>query len=198
MIIKRLREEVSDINERILRAKSVTSPSMSVLRDFILNQLYIVPHDLKALSISMVKARDLLEYRFIKYLIDGDYNAYNALLKLAEELKVLFSYESLKPAAVSYTHFISWLSLHGNTGDLAIATAVNLPVWGANCLKLAKWAKENRVRNTEFMELFAGPYDEFESLAEEIASKYLDWDRYRFIAKTIQYYELMFWESIGE
>jgi hypothetical protein len=35
------------------------------------------------------------------------------------------------------------------------------------------------------MEMLSGPYDELESLAEEIASKYEDMDRYRFVAKTI-------------
>jgi hypothetical protein len=46
------------------------------------------------------------------------------------------------------------------------------------------------------MEMFSGPYDELESLAEEIASKYEDMDRYRFIARTVQHYELLFWEAM--
>jgi hypothetical protein len=35
-------------------------------------------------------------------------------------------------------------------------------------------------------------------IAEEIASKYEDMDRYRFIfiARTIQHYELLFWEAM--
>ncbi|MFN4046632.1 MAG: TenA family transcriptional regulator [Acidilobaceae archaeon] len=197
MIIGKLREELRDVNEKILRSRSVESPTMEVLRRFAANQLYIVPHDLKALSAFMVKAGDQLEYEFAKRLIDGDYNAYRALLKLADELKVSFSYGALSPAAVAYTHFLSWLSLHGTMGDLAVAASVNLPVWGENCRRLSQWARSVGVGNTEFMDMFAGPYEELESIAESIASKYLDWDKYRFVAKAIQYYELMFWDALA-
>jgi hypothetical protein len=46
------------------------------------------------------------------------------------------------------------------------------------------------------MEMFSGSYDELESLAEEIASRYEDMDKYRFTARTIQRYELLFWEAM--
>jgi len=196
-IIKILREELEDVNRRILSSRSVTSPNLNVLRRFVLNQLYIVPHDLKSLSMFMVKAGDELEYRFVKMLVDGDYEAYRALVKLADELNVRFSYPELNPQAIAYTHFISWLALNGNLGDLAIAAAVNLPIWGSNCLKLAEYARNIGIRNTRFMEMFAGPYDELEALAETIALRYENMERYRFIAKTIQHYELLFWESIA-
>jgi len=68
---------------------------------------------------------------------------------------------------------------------------------GRNCLRLAAWARENGVRKIRFMELFSGPYEELEKLAEEIAQRYLDWPRYGFIAKTIQRYELDFWRAIS-
>jgi len=83
-------------------------------------------------------------------------------------------------------------------GDLAIAMTVNLPVWGENCLALARWARQNGVKNLGFLELFAGPYDQFERTAETIAERYLDWDRYRFVARAIQRYELEFWKNISE
>jgi thiaminase len=92
------------------------------------NQLYIVPHDLKALSAAMAKAREPDEYKFVKTLIDGDYAALEALRELAEELGVEFRWESVDPAAVAYTHFLSWLAMHGTVGDLAVAMTVNLPV----------------------------------------------------------------------
>jgi thiaminase len=191
-----LRGELEEVNKRILSAPSITNPNLNVLRRFVLNQLYIVPHDLRALSTFMVKARDDVELRFVKMLVDGDYEAYRALLELAGELNLRFSYRELNPQAIAYTHFISWLALNGTLGDLAVAAAVNLPVWGANCSKLATYAKSVGVKSTKFMEMFSGPYDELESLAEEIASKYEDMDRYRFIARTIQHYELLFWEAI--
>jgi len=152
---------------------------------------------LKALSAAIAKAKERDEYRFVKTLIDGDYAVLEALRELAEELGVEFRWESVDPSAVAYTHFLSWLAMHGTVGDLAVALTVNLPVWGRNCAALAERARRNGVRNTKFMDLFAGPYDELEALAEPIAGRYLDWGRYRFVARVIQRYELEFWRAVS-
>jgi hypothetical protein len=45
-----------------------------VLRRFVLNQLYIVPHDLRALSTFIVKARDEVGLRFVKMLVDFQFH----------------------------------------------------------------------------------------------------------------------------
>ncbi|ABO09306.1 thiaminase II/PqqC family protein [Pyrobaculum calidifontis] len=194
-IIEAVRKEVEHLNREI--AKAVERPSWEMLRRFVQNQLYIVPHDLKALSVAMAKARAPDEYTFVKMLVDGDYAAYNALLKLAEELRVEFRWRDIDPAAVAYTHFLSWLALHGTLGDLAVALVVNLPVWGANCLKLAEWARANGVKHVEFLEIFKGPYHELERLAEEVARRYEDMEKYIYVAKAIQRYELDFWRAIA-
>ncbi len=60
------RGELEGVNKRILSAPSVTNPNLNVLRRFVLNQLYIVPHDLRALLTFMVKARDEVGLRFVK------------------------------------------------------------------------------------------------------------------------------------
>ena len=87
--------------------------------------------------------------------------------------------------------------MHGTVGDLAVAMTVNLPVWGRNCAALAEWARRSGVKNTKFMEMFAGPYDELEALAEPIAKRYLDWSKCRFVARAIQRYELEFWRAVS-
>jgi thiaminase len=196
-IIAELRRELKDVNREILEAPSVTRPSMDVLRKFVLNQLYIVPHDLRALSHALTKARDDLELDFVKGLVDGDYEALKSLRELAEELGVGLDYNRLSPRAVSYTHFLQWLALHGTMGDLAVAMTVNLPVWGENCRRLGEWAESQGVKATRFFKLFSGPWGELEARAEEIAGRYLDWDRYRFIARAIQFYEKEFWLAIA-
>jgi thiaminase len=193
-VIETLRRELEPLNREIAEA---LRPSREALLSFVANQLYIVPHDLKALSAAMTKAKERDEYRFVKTLIDGDYAALETLRELAEELGVEFRWESVDPAAVAYTHFLSWLAMHGTMGDLAVAMTVNLPVWGRNCAALAEWASRNGVKNTKFMDLFAGPYDELEALAEPIAERYLDWGRYRFVARAIQHYELKFWRAVS-
>jgi TENA/THI-4/PQQC family. len=193
-VIETLRRELEPLNREIAEA---LRPSREALLSFVANQLYIVPHDLKALSAAMAKAGERDEYTFIKTLIDGDFAALGALRELAEELGVEFLWESVDPAAVAYTHFLSWLAIHGTVGDLAVAMTVNLPVWGHNCAALAEWARRNGVKNTKFMAIFAGPYDELEALAEPIAERYLDWGRYRFVARAIQRYELEFWRAVS-
>ena len=193
-VIEAIRRELEPLNAEI---RAALMPSREALVKFVANQLYIVPHDLKALSAAMAKAREPDEYRFVKALVDGDYNALQLLWELAEEVGVSFSWDALDPSAVAYTHFLSWLAVNGTMGDLAVAMTVNLPVWGENCLALARWAKEQGYKRLGFLEMFAGPYDQLEAAAEAIAQRYLDWGRYRFVAKAIQRYELEFWRSVS-
>ncbi len=195
-IIAKLRKEIESLNEKIQAHKAVTSPSREILRRFVLNQLYIVPHDLKALSTLLAGARSDVEINFFKLLVDGDFSAYASLLELSRELNIKLDMAQLSPRAVSYTHFLAWLSLHGTAGDAAVALTVNLPVWGANTQKIGEWAKDQAVKSTHFFELFKGPYHELEEKAETIAERYLDWQRYRFVSMAIQQYELDFWDAI--
>ncbi|MEM4024104.1 TenA family transcriptional regulator [Pyrobaculum sp.] len=193
-VIEAIRRELEPLNAEI---RAALRQSREALVKFVANQLYIVPHDLKALSAAMAKAREPDEYRFVKTLVDGDYNALQLLWELAEEVGVSFSWDALDPSAVAYTHFLSWLAVNGTMGDLVVAMTVNLPVWGENCLALASWAKEQGYKRLGFLEMFAGPYDQLEAAAEAIAQRYLDWGRYRFVAKAIQRYELEFWRSVS-
>ena len=124
-IIETIRRELEPLNKEI---EAALKPSRETLTHFVQNQLYIVPHDLKALSISIIKTSKVDEYRFIKILVDCDWEAYKALIELAEELNIKFSWDSLDPSAVAYTHFLSWLALNGTVGDIAVALIINLPV----------------------------------------------------------------------
>jgi 8-oxo-dGTP pyrophosphatase MutT (NUDIX family) len=86
-VIETLRRELEPLNREIAEA---LRPSREALLSFVANQLYIVPHDLKALSAAMTKAKERDEYTFVKTLIDGDFAALGALRELAEELGVEF------------------------------------------------------------------------------------------------------------
>jgi len=68
---------------------------------------------------------------------------------------------------------------------------------GANCLKLAEWAKANGVRHVELLEMFKGPYHDLERLAEEVARRYEDMEKYIYVAKAIRRYELDFWRAVA-
>lgn len=197
-VIKKLREELRDLNTKILSTPSLERPSTEVLNRFVENQLYIIPHDLKALSHILSRTTQMDEVEFFKSLVDGDYEALKALHQLAEELNIKLDYARLSVKAVSYTHFISWLALNGTPGDAAVAAAVNLPVWGENVKRLGEIAAILNIRSRRLFELFSGPFETLEEKAEKIAERYLDLSRYRFIAKTIQQYELEFWNSLTE
>lgn len=197
-VIKKLREELRDLNTKILSTPSLERPSTEVLNRFVENQLYIIPHDLKALSHILSRTTQMDEVEFFKSLVDGDYEALKALHQLAEELNTRLDYAKLSVKAVSYTHFLSWLALNGSPGDAAVALVVNLPVWGENVKRLGENAASLNIRSRRLFELFSGPFETLEEKAEKIAERYLDWSRYRFIAKTIQQYELEFWNSLTE
>jgi hypothetical protein len=197
-VFGRLREELKDLNLKILSHPSLERPSWEVLNRFVVNQLYIIPHDLKALSHILSRTITMNEVEFFKALVDGDYEALKALHQLAEELNTGLDYAKLSVRAVSYTHFLSWLALNGSPGDAAVALTVNLPVWGENVRRLGENAASLNIRSRRIFELFSGPFETLEEKAEKIAERYLDWNRYRFIAKTIQQYELDFWNSLIE
>ncbi|MBP1448458.1 MAG: TenA family transcriptional regulator [Thermoproteus sp.] len=197
-LIEEIRRRVAPLNAAILEAPAVRRPDERVVRRFVANQLYIVPSDLKALSSALARAHADNEYKFIKRLIDGDYEAFFALRELAEELGVRAALADVDPAAVAYTHFLTWLAAHGTPGDLAVAMTINLPVWGAGCAALSKWLRERGYRKTRFLDAFSGPYDELEAAAEAVALRYLDQERYLYIAKAIQTYECLFWYSISD
>ncbi|RLG85571.1 MAG: TenA family transcriptional regulator [Thermoprotei archaeon] len=202
-VLEVLRAELRPLNEYILNHPYVKDAEqgklpVDLIKEFVISQLYIVPHDLRALAHILSRARFRDEVEFFKVLVDGDYKAFKELIKLAEELGVnVDKPPSPKPEAVTYTHYLSWLALNGTLGDAAIALVVNLPVWGSNTLRLAKALRKNYgIRSVGFLEAFGGPYDELERMAYPIIERYLDMDRYRSVSKMIQAYERMFWDSI--
>lgn len=197
-IILKLREELKPLNVEILGHRAVTSPNAETVRSFVLNQMYIVPHDLKALSVLLSRASEDSEIRFFKTLVDGDFAGYNALKTLADELKVNFELSRVSLSGAGYTHFLSWLALHASLGEASVALLVNLPVWGANLQKLKAWAvSSGMVKNTEFFRLFEGPFDALEDQAGPTLKRHLNWERYRFVAAAIQHYELDFWNAVA-
>jgi len=197
-IIGKLREELGELNRKILNHPSLQKPSREVLNRFVENQLYIIPHDMRALSHLLSRASTVDEAEFFKMLVDGDYEALKALNTLAGELGVKHDYGKLSVKAVSYTHFLSWLALNGTLGDAAVALTVNLPVWGENVRRLGQHAASLNVKSTKLFELFSGPFDTLDEMAEKIAERYLEWSRYRFVARAIQGYELDFWDGLPE
>jgi thiaminase len=202
-IISKLRSELEDRNKEILSHPYVEEALRGVLplkkiKSFVVNQLYIVFHDMKSLAHLVSRAQTVDEVEFFSKLYLGDKEAFKALLALAEEVGVhALSLDDVNPEAVAYTHYLSWLALHASLGEAAVALIINLPVWGSNTKKLSVALREKYgIKRTDFLDMFAGPYDELEKMSYPIIERYLNWERYRTVARFIQYYEKLFWDAI--
>ncbi|MGP3668237.1 MAG: TenA family transcriptional regulator [Candidatus Bathyarchaeota archaeon] len=204
-LLKRIRVELEALNREILNHPFINEVVMGVLplqaiQEFVKQQYYIVYHDVRSIAYMVSKTKTLDELNFFTKLYHGDYQAIHNLLKMSENvgLKVV-ELESAKPIpeAVAYTHYLTWLAHYSNPGEQAFALIVNLPVWGENCLKLSKALKTNyNVRETSFLDSFAGPYEMFEEEALKIIKPYIAEERFRNVALTIQRYEYLFWEGL--
>lgn len=165
---------------------------------FVVNQLYIIPHDLRSLSHLLSRVSEVDEIAFFKAAVDADYAAVSELLKLARELGIGVE-QAVKadPEAVAYTHYLAWLASYATPGQAAVALVVNLPVWGRAVGRLGKALREKYgIKETGLFDLFARDYSEFERMAYPIIERYEDVESYRLVARMIQHYEKMFWDAV--
>lgn len=159
-------------------------------------------YDLRSLALIMSRSGDEEELEYFKQAVDVDYTALRELAALLEELGIPRqrpSEISVSPAAIAYTHYISWLASYANPGVIAFAFAVNLPSWGAACSSLGEaLGTRYGVKNLGFFRIFRGPYEAFIERSLSIASKYVQQHERSMVvaAGKIQAYEKMFWDSI--
>uniref|UniRef100_A0A7J3ZL41 TenA family transcriptional regulator n=1 Tax=Fervidicoccus fontis TaxID=683846 RepID=A0A7J3ZL41_9CREN len=202
-IVGSLRRELESLNKMIAEHPYLSDAERGALprekiERFVVNQLYIIPHDLRSLGHMLSRASEPDEIRFFKAAVDGDYAAMQELLKLAGELGIgLESATRADPEAVAYTHYLAWLASYATPGQAAVALVVNLPVWGAAVGRLGRALKERYgIKETGLFELFAQDYSSFEEMAYPIIERYENLEAYRLVARMIQHYEKMFWDAI--
>ena len=200
-IIRKELEELNSqlLNHRILKEAEEGKLKRSAIESFVVNQWYIVNHDLRSLAIGLSRSTNLDELDLFKALLDGDYNALKELIKLMRELglevKDPLKYK-VSPYAVSYTHYLAWLANYAKPSEFLFALIVNLPVWGSIVTRLGDALRRNYgIKETGFFNVFKGSYKEIEDKVEELI-KGEDVDRLRTIAFIIQSYEKGFWDSI--
>ncbi|MEM0481339.1 MAG: TenA family transcriptional regulator [Nitrososphaerota archaeon] len=206
-LIEGLRRELETLNRRIehhpfLNEAEKGLLSREKLKLFIENQYYIVYHDLRSLAVMVSRATHPDEADYLSRLQLGDLTAFQALLRLGEELEVPFrEFSELRvmPGAVAYTHYLAWLALYGVVGEQVAALVVNLPVWGRACERLSSSLRKNYgIRSTEFLDAFANPPGWIEEEGGRILERYMPGieARARLVSRMIQSYELGFWDSI--
>lgn len=204
-ILTEIRKYLSNLNKEILNHPYIADAEAGKLDKekislFAANQAYIVYHDARSLAVMLSKARYNDELKFFRVVLEGDLKAINELGKLCNELSIdCWSFKNVRPVAACYTHYLAWLALYANPGESALALTVNLPVWGSNVRRLLNAFKNKySLRNLNFLELFAQDYRFLEELASPIIERYYEVskERYYLIARMIQAYEKMFWDSI--
>jgi len=204
-ILTEIRKHLSDLNKEILNHPYIVAAETGKLDKrkislFVANQAYIVYHDARSLAIMLSKARYSDELEFFRTVLEGDLKAISTLSELCNELSVdCWSFKDVRPAATCYTHYLAWLALYANPGESALALTVNLPVWGSNVRRLLNVFKNKYgLKELSFLELFAQDYRFLEELASPIIERYYETskERYYLVAKMIQAYEKMFWDSI--
>lgn len=205
-VIRVIRDELGSVNQLILNHRFIIDAengklSLNAFKTFVIQEYYIVYHDARSLALMASRARYYDEFEFFLELSKGDESALKLLEKMGQALGLgALSLKNIKiiPEAVAYTHYLAWLALYENPGMQAIALIINLPVWGENCKKLSNALKNKyKINETGFLDLFAQPYDELESKGTKIIGRYLDnIEGLKNVSKTIQKYELMFWDAI--
>jgi thiaminase len=205
VLLRELREHLKPLNEKILNHPYILEVEKGILpedriKTFVINQHYIINGDARSLSLMLSKSKNSEELYFFKIIAEGDIEALNHLLKMAETLGLerLEDYSPI-PEAVVYTHYLTALAQFYSSGVQAMALIANLPVWGSNCCRFSKALKEKyQIKETSFLDLFSASTEEMENKALNIIDYYLPEEEkaMRMSATFIQAYELMFWDGI--
>ncbi|MGC9209904.1 MAG: TenA family transcriptional regulator [Acidilobus sp.] len=191
-----LRSMADDITRRVLQARAVVNPSLDVLKRFVEYESFIATYDYRALLHMAERASEPDEVELMSRLIEGGPRWITNVRRLAEILGVTPSLGRVPPRALGYSQFLSWLSINGTIGDLAAAVIVNFPTFCTNTSRLADWASSVGVSGVDFLRCRG--LDQYEAqLAESIAKRYYDRERYTFVVRAVQQYELDFWEELA-
>jgi len=178
------------------------------LRAFVGEQYHIIGSDLRSVAHLLARFGDEPARGFFLATLQGEAQAFGALLRLAEALgvaePVLAAHEPLA-GAHAYTAYMAWLALYGSEAEVAAAFLVNFPAWGANCGRLSRALQARYGLSREavaFLDLFATPSPEFEAAARRVIEAGLARgvapDRVKRAARLLQAYEQLFWDTMAE
>jgi len=141
------------------------------LRLFAAQQSYIIGSDLRSVAQMVARASSEGCRAFFLELLEGERAALKALdlfrAAVVAAPKPPVSDEPL-PGAFAYGAFVAWLSLYASEAEFAGALLINLPVWGANCGRMADALRSSyRLSGSDvaFFTLFATAPPGFEDRA---------------------------------
>ncbi|WP_338595932.1 transcriptional regulator [Saccharopolyspora sp. SCSIO 74807] len=169
----------------------------------------IVPCDWRSFLTLSARATDRPTREFFAGLAAGEGAALNALPKLARALgwddDEVAAY---RPAAgcQAYPAYMSWLALHAEPADAAVAIVSNFAAWGGYCAEIAHGLRSHyglSEQDCEFFDLFAHPAAGAAEQAEAAVQAGLDAGKLtestaREQARLFQEFELMFWNTLAD
>ncbi len=171
-------------------------------------QYRIIPSDRRSLLFLAARFPEPPAGDFFAGLAAGDGLAFPKLLAFASGVgwsdQDLRNYEP-RPGCQAYPSFLAWLALNASSGDAAIAMIANFAAWGGYCAAIAAALRSDYGLDDEtcgFFDFFATPVPEIEAQALAVAQASIDAGEppqsARQLARRVQAYELLFWNTLAE
>lgn len=212
-LVETIRRELQPLNAHILdhpylQALEAGQIRRERLRLFAAQQAHIIGSDLRSVASMVARAGSERSRAFFLELLEGERVAHQALGVFAATVALAPATpggEEPLPGAFAYSAYVAWLSLYASEAEFAGALLINLPVWGANCGRMAEALK--RVyglgdADVAFFTLFAAAPPGFEERAATVVSEGLTCGvlptQIRRAAVLLQGYELLFWDTLAE
>jgi hypothetical protein len=211
--VEGVRRELQPLNEKILnhpylQALNAGWIERERLRIFAGQQSHIIGSDLRSVAQMVARASSEGSRAFFLELLEGERAALKALELFSAGVAAApgtpVSDEPL-PGAFAYCAFVAWMSLYASEAEFAGALLINLPVWGANCGRMAD-ALQTKYGLSEadvaFFTLFATAPPGFEDRAAGVVADGLAHGvtpgSVRQAASLLQGYELLFWDTMAQ
>lgn len=210
-IVAGLRKELQPVSEQILahayiRALEAGQITRDHLRLFAAQQSHIIGSDLRSVALMVARAHSEGSRAFFLELMEGERAAQEALGAFRAAVDTgagTPAGDEPLPGAFAYCAYVAWLALYASEAEFAGALLVNLPVWGANCGRIAEALRRHyRLAEPEvaFFTMFATVPPAFEDRAAAVVAEGLgrgiDPKAIRRAASLLQAYELLFWDTM--
>jgi len=200
--------EAKILNHRYLRALEAGRIERGQLRIFAGQQSHIIGSDLRSVAQMVARAGSERSQAFFLELLEGERAALKALDLFRAAVVAApgphISDEPL-PGAFAYCAFVAWLSLYASEAEFVGAFLINLPVWGANCARMAEALRSKyglSEAEVAFFTMFATAPPGFEERAAGVVADGLAHGvaqaKIRRAASLLQGYELLFWDTLAQ
>jgi len=211
--VQSVRQELQPVNVKILNHPYLQGLvagriERERLRLFAEQQTYIIGSDLRSVALMVARATSERSRGFFLELLEGERAALKALESFTRAVSgpaAIDGADEPLPGAFAYCAFVAWLSLFGSEAEFAGALLINLPVWGANCGRVAE-ALQSKYglsgSDVAFFTLFATASPGFEERAAAVVGEGLAHGvaqtKIRRAAMLLQGYELLFWDTMAQ